>query len=157
MLLGGCGVRAFFGDFLKRAGRKIALLGNSSGVLGVAGAHGVCHTLCMTAIGALSLVGITLSGMPLMFLQGYAVYFWSLAFASLALSGYIHFGRGNGAPSDLMIANAGFVIAGIPFGEARPFSGALLAIGGFFVILAIALFLKGKIGGGSGKRKKQTS
>ena len=48
------------------------LLGVSGGLVtgvGAAGAFGTCHALCTAAIAGLAAVGITITGMPLMFLQ----------------------------------------------------------------------------------------
>lgn len=53
------------------------ILGIGGGVLaagGGAGAWGVCHTICTAAIVALGAVGITVTGMPLMFLNNPYVY-----------------------------------------------------------------------------------
>lgn len=134
----------FFGAFKEKA---VSWLGNSSGLLSVAGAHNVCHSLCLAAIGVLSLAGITLSGMPLLFLQDYAIYFWFMALGSLLLSLYIYLNHKHCAPGKLVLANAGFVVAGIPFKEMQPYGNYLLAAGSVLVLAAIALFAREKLSG----------
>lgn len=47
----------------------LGVLGIGTGGLGGAGAIGACHALCTGAISALGLIGISVTGMPLMFLN----------------------------------------------------------------------------------------
>ncbi len=55
------------------------LFSGLSGSLSFLGGWQVCHNLCLGIIALLSLIGITFVGMPLLFLNQYAVYFWSIA------------------------------------------------------------------------------
>lgn len=50
-------------------------LGLTSAGLGIVSLHNVCHLVCEGAIVILALVGITLVGMPLAFLQQYTLLF----------------------------------------------------------------------------------
>ncbi|MEM3127005.1 MAG: hypothetical protein QW331_02975 [Candidatus Woesearchaeota archaeon] len=51
----------------KLKAKILAVLGVGAGGIGLAGAWGACHTICMAAIAALAAVGITVTGMPLAF------------------------------------------------------------------------------------------
>jgi len=50
-------------------------LGLTSAGLGIVSLHNVCHLVCEGAIVILALIGITLVGMPLAFLQQYTLLF----------------------------------------------------------------------------------
>lgn len=47
----------------------LGIFGLGAGSLGSAGAFGACHALCTGAVSALGLIGISITGMPLMFLN----------------------------------------------------------------------------------------
>lgn len=104
-------------------------------------AHNVCHAACQGAIAFLAVFGIYIVGEgPLMFLQEYNIYFWSMALAFIFIGTYMY---RKGCMSDKIIMfNSGLVIAGIPFLEAQQFGIILWPLGGFFVVLAISLFIK---------------
>src|SRR3989344_1846903 len=57
----------------------LSLFSGLSGSLSFLGGWQVCHNLCLGIIALLSIVGITVVGMPLLFLTQYAIYFWSVA------------------------------------------------------------------------------
>ncbi|MEM3030852.1 MAG: hypothetical protein QXH27_03910 [Candidatus Micrarchaeia archaeon] len=122
--------------------KLIGAANSLSGSLGFVGsAHDVCHASCTAAIALLSVAGVSVSGMPLLFLQDYALLFWSMGVAFLAFSVWLA-RSGFHAPSPkLLTANAGILIAGVPFGfvdVVRPF---LWILGGTMVTAAAAWFL----------------
>ena len=56
---------------------KAATLSSSfSGALSFLGGYQVCHNVCLGIIALLSLIGITIVGMPLLFLTKVAIPFW---------------------------------------------------------------------------------
>src|SRR3989344_1338803 len=57
-----------------------------SGVSGVFSSYQVCHSICLGVIALLSLIGITLVGFPLLFLQKWALPLWSIALIIFGLS-----------------------------------------------------------------------
>ena len=56
------------------------VLGIFSGIASFLGSYQVCHSACLALISLLSLVGITVAGMPLLFLTQVAIPFWITAF-----------------------------------------------------------------------------
>lgn len=131
---------------------KNKLLGGSSTVSGTFGAIGslpnVCHSLCMTAVLALALFGITTSILPLMFLQTYKLYFWLAAFAFTALSIYF-FLKSKKQPTrdrNLIVINGGLLIFGLPFSQISDymdffrFTGVSLVAVGLFLLIFVKRF-----------------
>ncbi len=79
----------------KRIKARVIALGAFGGVLGgvgALGAFGVCHSICVAAIGLLALFGITVIGMPFAFLQEPVFYipFFVVGLASIAGSIYLY-------------------------------------------------------------------
>ena len=95
----------------------------------ILGSYQLCHSLCMSAIALLSIIGITVTGMPLLFLTKVAVPFWiagvSLLVIMLMLWQYkiLHFS------SKLVLANAGLLVAGIPFESVASFQKLFWILG----------------------------
>lgn len=127
---------------------KERLLGTGgcvSGATSVLGSWQVCHNLCLGAIALLSILGITITGMPFLFLQNYAIPFWLIAVALLITTLILHL-RGMKCISDkLLLLNSGLIIAGIPFRSLEGFSTSFYLIGGFLIVFSISLFIKDKI------------
>jgi len=120
------------------------ITGTISGVAGVLGSWQVCHNVCLGLIALLGVVGITVVGMPLLFLTKIAVPLWIAAFVLLLIT--IGFYLKKGCISGrLIIINSGLVIAGIPFKILQPFLVFFWIIGGMLGILGISLFIKDKI------------
>ena len=77
-----------------KIGKKIAAFAGAGGLIGGAGAlgaFGACHTICMAVIAGLAVLGITVIGMPFLFMENPAFYipFSVVGVALLGLSGYI--------------------------------------------------------------------
>lgn len=66
--------------------KKIGIFGGVSGGLGVLGLHNVCHAACEAVIVALAAVGIAVTGMPLLFLQDYSLFFSIMGVSSAAIA-----------------------------------------------------------------------
>lgn len=118
----------------------VGAAGTTSGFLSFLGSYTVCHNLCMLAIGALAAVGITASGLPFLFLQDYAVYLWVISVIALAVSLLIYFKMAHKTSRNLIIANAGFILAGVPFDSLGNYEQVLQATGVLLVIYALASF-----------------
>jgi len=130
-----------------RTGGKIAgVAGSASGVTSVLGSWQVCHNLCLGVIALLSILGITIVGMPLMFLQRIALPVWIIAALLLGVVIFIYF-RKRCISSRLIMLNSGLIIVGIPFQSLQFLSPIFWIVGGTLVLLSILLFIKDKIGG----------
>ena len=110
------------------------------------GGYQVCHNLCMSVIGLLSLLGITVAGMPLMFLNKVAIPFWIAAVAMLGIMGFMRL-KMKCISGKLLTFNAGLIIAGIPFAPMKNYPILLWVIGGALVLVSIVLYIVGKIHG----------
>lgn len=71
--------------------KRIGIFGGVSGGLGILGLHNVCHAACEGLIVFLAVFGIALTGMPLLFLQDYSLFFsiMGIASATFAISYYL--------------------------------------------------------------------
>ena len=123
--------------------KMIGATGSISGAASVLGSWQVCHNLCLGLIALLSVVGITLTGMPLLFLTKVAVPIWSIAVILLAVTFYFYQTR-KCISQKLILLNAGLIIAGTPFQSVQKYNPFLWIVGGFFVLSAIVLFIKDK-------------
>src|SRR3989344_1558567 len=74
--------------------KAIGGLGSISGIASLMGSWQVCHSICLTLISLLSIIGITLTGMPLLFMTGLAKPFWIIAFILLLITLYFYIARG---------------------------------------------------------------
>ena len=120
------------------------ITGTISGVAGVLGSWQVCHNVCLGLIALLGVVGITVVGMPLLFLTKIAVPLWIAAFVLLLITIGFYLKK-RCISNKLIIINSGLVIAGIPFKILQPFLVFFWIIGGMLGILGISLFIKDKI------------
>ena len=124
--------------------KLVGAAGSLSGITSFFGSYQVCHNLCMSTIALLSIIGITVVGMPLLFLTKVAVPFW-LAAAGLLIVTVMAGVQKICVPRKLIIFNSGLMIAGIPFKQVQQFTKLFWLIGGALVILSVILFLKDKI------------
>ncbi len=71
--------------------KSIGIFGGVSGGLGILGLHNICHVACEVVIVFLATFGIVVTGMPLLFLQDYSLFFsiMGLASASVAIGFYM--------------------------------------------------------------------
>ena len=130
-------------NFIKE---KAATISSSlSGSLSFLGGWQVCHNLCLGIIALLSIIGITVVGMPLLFLNRYAVYFWSIAVLLLIPTIIMYLKNRKCMSHKLVLLNVGIVIASVPFASLRAYQIAFWLIGGSLVFWSVWLFLKPKI------------
>ena len=114
-----------------------------SGGLSFLGGWQICHNLCLTIIALLSFLGISVVGMPLLFLTQYAIYFWSAAIIFLIPTLYMYFSKKFCMPKNLILFNIGIIIFSIPF--TQEFSFVFWVVGGTVLAFSIWLFLKNRI------------
>lgn len=120
------------------------ILGIFSGITSFLGSYQVCHSTCIAIISLLSLVGITIVGMPLLFLTQVAVPFWIGAFVLFGITLGIQLKK-KCMSNNLILFNGGVLIAGIPFAPFQNYSIFLWIIGGSLAALSIAFFIKDKL------------
>ncbi len=123
--------------------RVVGWGGTLSGVTSVFGSWQVCHNVCLGLIALLSLIGITVVGMPLFFLTKVAVPFWTAAFVLFLLTLFFYF-KMKCISKKLILFNSGVLIMGVPF-QSFQFSPFNWIVGGALVVIAIGLFIKNKI------------
>jgi len=123
---------------------KAASISSSvSEVMSFLGGYQVCHNICLGIIALLSLIGITLVGMPLLFLTKVAVPFWIAAFFLLLVSLGFYL-RSKCLSKNLLLLNGGIIIAAVPFRALERFFPIFWIIGGTFVLISIVLFIRDK-------------
>lgn len=125
---------------LKRKEKTLTIFSSLSGTLSFLGGWQICHNLCLALIALLSIIGITVIGMPLLFLTDYAVYFWSLA-VLLLIPTLILYWKNRGCMSmKLILLNVGIVVASVPFAGA--YQVVFWLAGGIFIAGAAWMFLE---------------
>ncbi len=124
---------------------KIVGVTNSvTGFTSVLGSWQICHNLCLGIITLLGIVGITLAGMPLLFLTKIAVPLWGIALGLYFVTIFLYFSK-RCLSKEMILLNLGLIIAGIPFKEVDGARGFFWATGGILVGLSVALFIKRKL------------
>lgn len=124
--------------------KLVSATGSVSGATSIFGSWQVCHNLCLGVIAFLGLLGITVIGMPLMFLTKVAIPFWIAAFLLLLVTiGF--YVKKRCISSRLIMFNSGLIIAGIPFQPLQAFSKFFWFARGTLAFAGISLFVKDKI------------
>ncbi len=124
--------------------RAAGAVGSISGIASILGSWQVCHNVCLGIIALLSVIGITIVGMPLFFLTKVAVPFWIAAFVFLIIT-ILVYARKRCISKNLIIFNAGLIVAGVPFQQLQKFSFWFWTVGGFIALTGIILFIKDKL------------
>lgn len=115
-----------------------------SGGLSFLGGWQICHNVCLGIIAALSLIGITIVGMPLLFLTKYAVYFWSVAVLLLIPTLVMYWKNRTYMSAKIILLNVGIIVAAIPFNSLRSYQLLFWMSGGTLIGISIILFLRKK-------------
>ncbi len=126
--------------------KLVGSAGTVSAVTSTLGGYQVCHNLCMSVIALLSVIGITVAGMPLMFLTKVAVPFWIAAVAMLGILGYFRL-KMKCVSGKLLMFNSGLIIAGVPFAPLNQHPLLLWVPGGALVITVAILYIVEKYHG----------
>ena len=123
----------------------MGLFSGLAGSLSFLGGWQVCHNLCLGIIALLSAIGITVVGMPLLFLTQYAIYFWSIAVLLLIPTLALYWKNRKCMSSKIILFNVGIVIASVPFAQLQTYQFLFWAIGGVVIISTVLMFLKPKL------------
>lgn len=126
-----------------KKGKAITITSSVSGVMGFLGGYQVCHNVCLGIIALLSIIGITLVGMPLLFLTKVAIPFWIAASFLFIISLFFYL-RSKCISKNLLLFNGGIIIAGVPFNALKDFLLFFWIIGGSIILISIVLFIKDK-------------
>jgi hypothetical protein len=94
--------------------RALSLTGSVSGAASVLGSWQICHNVCLGVIAVLGVLGVTLTGMPLLFLTKIAVPMWIVAASLLIIAGVLYVKKKCISRSALLV-NTGLITAGFPF------------------------------------------
>lgn len=119
---------------------------SASGITSILGSYQVCHNLCVSAMALLGVLGITVAGMPLLFLTKVALPFWIIAslLFIVTLGLYV---KKHCISRNLLIFNLGLITIGMPFQSLQSYSSLFWLMGGALVALSLTLFLKDKVMG----------
>ncbi len=121
--------------------KLVKFSGAGASCVSILGSYQLCHNICMAAISVLALIGITVTGMPLLFLTSVAPYFW-IAGIVLLLTLLLLKSRGMGCiTNNSLLFNSGLLIAGIPFYPLNQYQTALWIVGGALVLVSAGFFL----------------
>ena len=123
----------------------LSLFSGLSGSLSFLGGWQVCHNLCLGVIALLSVIGITVVGMPLLFLTQYAVYFWSIAVLLLIPTFIMYWKNRKCMSTKLIMLNVGIVIASVPFAWLQSYQILFWLVGGSLIAYTIWLFLRSSL------------
>ena len=115
-----------------------------SGGFSVLGSYQICHNICLSLISLLSLFGITIIGMPLIFLTKIATPFWVIAFILLISMIILKLTKMKGLSTNIIIFNSGLIVAGTPFNNLQIYKIYFLYIGGAIAFIALLLIIKNK-------------
>lgn len=124
--------------------KVIAASGTLSGATSILGSWQICHSICLGLIALLSAIGITIVGMPLLFLTKIAVPLWSAAFGILLITVILYLKK-KCISLKMIIFNSGLLIAGIPFVAVQKFVVVFWIIGGLVALIAIIWYVQEKI------------
>ncbi len=141
---------------MKRFYEKIAgYTGSVSGATSILGSYQLCHNICLGVVALLSVIGITLTGLPLMFLEKISIPVWTLAVILLGVTGTMLLKK-TCMSRKLFMANTGIVIAGIPFKALQVYVALFWIIGGLLVAGSITWAVSDKLNKGRKVQKRPT-
>ncbi len=127
-----------------RKGKLASISSSISGGLSFLGGYQVCHNVCLGIIALLSLIGITVVGMPLLFLQKVAVPFWIAAVVLLGITLAMYV-KMKCLSRNLLLLNGGIIVASVPFYQLKPLLPVFWMVGGTMVAVSVVLMVKGKV------------
>jgi|SRR3989338_4046350 len=124
--------------------RIIGATGSISGIASILGSWQICHNVCLAIIAILSIIGITIVGMPLLFLTKLAVPLWILALVILLATMGLYLKK-KCISMKLILFNSGLITAGVPFQSLQNFSIIFWISGGIIIIISILLFVRDRL------------
>ena len=126
-----------------RKEKIVGFFSSASGGVAIAGAHNVCHALCVGVASALAIVGISVSSTALMFLEDYALPFWTMGLVFFIIGIVMYLKTGHIAKK-LNIFNAGMLIIGFPFVQKESFVWIFWISGVAVAAAAVVMFMMEK-------------
>ena len=130
---------------VKAKDKIISSVSSISGISGVFSSYNMCHSICIGAISLLSIIGITVAGMPLLFLQSIALPLWIFASVLFIITLALYFSHKKGVSKNLLMANFGMLAIGTPFVQETDYKIYFWIAGGIIVAAAIILVMKGRV------------
>jgi len=124
--------------------KAVGAVGTVSGAASILGSWQICHNLCLALIAVLGVIGITLTGMPLLFFTKIAVPVWTFAVILLVATLLLYL-KMKCISKNLIIINSGLIIAGIPFQSLQKFNILFWIVGGAVVLSGLFLFVKERL------------
>ena len=125
--------------------RIISSISSISGLSGIFSSYSVCHSICMTAISLLSIIGITVAGMPLLFLQQVALPIWIFAVVLFGVTLILYYKKRHCMPKNMLTLNFGLLVIGTPFVQDTGFKLYFWVAGGIIAAAAIIMPVKNKL------------
>lgn len=125
----------------EREGKVFGAVGAVSAGGGIISSYNVCHTLCMSAVALLSVFGIVVANDIFMFLQVYAVPFWSIGIVLLGVTAILYYKMPCCISKKLLLFNAGLLTIGVPFVQTLWIAPIFWAIGSIITFGTIAWFM----------------
>lgn len=104
----------------------------------------LCHNICLSLIAILGAIGIAITGMPLLFLFEYNIYFWAFALV-LLIPTIIMYIYKKCLSRNLLLFNIGIVIAGTPQNFTLGMQPFFWLIGGVLVAVALISLIAKRI------------
>ncbi len=130
---------------LKAKEKILGSISSISGLSGVFSSYNMCHSICIGAISLLSIIGITVAGMPLLFLQSIALPLWIFASALFIITLALYLIHKKGISKNLLIANFGMLTIGTPFVQETDFKIYFWIAGGIIVAAAVIMAVKKRV------------
>lgn len=127
--------------------KKKNLLGIFSGISGSVsflGSWQICHNLCLGIVTLLSLIGISIVGMPLLFLTRYTIYFWSAAVLLLIPTFIMYWKNRKYMSKNIILFNIGIIIASTPFASLQSYQFLFWFVGGVLIAIAALNYIRSK-------------
>ena len=123
--------------------KLLGATGSLSGAASIMGSWQICHSICLGIISLLSVVGITITGMPLLFLTTIKTPLWLIAVVLLTASIALYQLK-KCISRNLITFNSGLVVAGMPFENLQTLSIYFWMAGGAICLAAVVLYFKGR-------------
>ncbi len=136
------------GKQAKSTGLKEKILSFGSGISGLMGVFSswtVCHSVCTAAIALLAIIGITVTGMPLLFLQSVAVPFWTAAVILFAVLLFLKLRKMGCLSGKMLTLNAGLIVFATPLQPLQQFSLLFRVAGSVLILAAVVMFVRSRI------------
>lgn len=127
-----------------RKEKAAGALSGLSGAASILGSWQVCHSACLGLIALLGVLGIVVTGMPLLFLTRVALPFWIAAVLLLGVTVALSM-RMRCVPRKFLLVNGGLIVAGVPFKPLAPYAWIFWIAGSGLAGAGLALFVRERL------------